>query len=103
MNLECDFIIYEHCQSNVPPMCTVSYNSITEVITKNTSELSTILWGTDIYKTIFILEKVNKKEIQVEDFMKNYCGYNLKYPYGNMIMSKDTQNAMINKLLEVII
>jgi hypothetical protein len=30
--LECHFIIHEHCQSNIPPMCTISYDSISQAL-----------------------------------------------------------------------
>ncbi|CAF0757889.1 unnamed protein product [Adineta steineri] len=32
LNLECHFIIHEHCQPNVPPMCTIPYNSMAEAM-----------------------------------------------------------------------
>ncbi|CAF1620778.1 unnamed protein product [Adineta ricciae] len=34
--LVCHFIIHEHCQSNVPPMCTLAYDSIAEAIPTTT-------------------------------------------------------------------
>lgn len=32
LHLECHFIIHEHCQSNVPPMCTVNYKKLADAL-----------------------------------------------------------------------
>ncbi len=82
----------------------IQVTRVTEVITKNTKELSQILWNDDKYEIIFILDKIKKiTNITVANFCKKYCGYSIKKQLmGNTIMAKDKQKEYMPELLELL-
>ncbi len=71
----------------------------------NSKKLSKEIWDTDLFKYIYVLDKIQMIKQNISEFLIEHCKYKktIKNIQGNLILNKNKQHESMTKLLNIMI